>query len=208
MPMRTGVARGATMSVHPPPPSLSGRPLARAVAWPPPSDRLMCLHAPCQVQRSYEFVTNLAFGVTTLHNPSLDTLSGFADAELVRSGTTRRRVLWRVRGPLTRRLALLQGKSWGPACTRRAPLCTAPMGRRDVRSTRCRTRLTGCSSVYRARVRMRRTRLTLCDHSLQAYGAWSVKSYNQPCRYGAHACVSLVCASTTVDWGGGWRRGI
>ena len=40
-----------------------------------------------QVQRSYEFITNLAFGVTTMHNPSLDTLSGFVDAELVRSGT-------------------------------------------------------------------------------------------------------------------------
>ena len=42
-----------------------------------------------QVQRSYEFITNLAFGVTTLHNPSLDTVSGFADAELVRSGERR-----------------------------------------------------------------------------------------------------------------------
>jgi len=43
--------------------------------------------ARAQVQQSYEFVTNLAFGVTTMHNPSFDTLSGFADAELVRAGT-------------------------------------------------------------------------------------------------------------------------
>ena len=48
----------------------------------------MVAHA--QVQQSYEFVTNLAFGVTTMHNPSFDTLSGFADAELVRAGTSAR----------------------------------------------------------------------------------------------------------------------
>lgn len=38
------------------------------------------------VQQSYEFVSTLAFGVTTVHNPSLDTIVGFADAELIKAG--------------------------------------------------------------------------------------------------------------------------
>jgi hypothetical protein len=38
------------------------------------------------VQQSWQMLLNLAFGVTTLHNPSTNTLNHFADAELVRSG--------------------------------------------------------------------------------------------------------------------------
>jgi len=38
------------------------------------------------VHQSWEFVVNLAFGVTTMHNPSYDTVYGFTDAELVRAG--------------------------------------------------------------------------------------------------------------------------
>eukprot|EP00004_Rigifila_ramosa_P003768 TRINITY_DN1400_c0_g1_i1.p1 TRINITY_DN1400_c0_g1~~TRINITY_DN1400_c0_g1_i1.p1 ORF type:complete len:1126 (+),score=293.81 TRINITY_DN1400_c0_g1_i1:230-3379(+) len=38
------------------------------------------------VQQNWEFVANMAFGVTTMHNPSASTVNVFSDAELVRSG--------------------------------------------------------------------------------------------------------------------------
>jgi len=41
-----------------------------------------------KVVQNWQFVLNLAFGVTTMHNPSADTYSVFADAELVKSGRT------------------------------------------------------------------------------------------------------------------------
>lgn len=39
-----------------------------------------------KVVNSWEFLVNLAFGVTTLHNPSHPTLDVFIDVELVRAG--------------------------------------------------------------------------------------------------------------------------
>ena len=39
-----------------------------------------------KVQQSWEFVLNMAYGVTTVHNPSADTVAVFSDAELVKSG--------------------------------------------------------------------------------------------------------------------------
>lgn len=39
-----------------------------------------------KVVNSWEFLVNLGFGVTTLHNPSHPTLDVFIDAELVRAG--------------------------------------------------------------------------------------------------------------------------
>ncbi len=39
-----------------------------------------------KVQQSWQMLLNLAYGVTTLHNPSIDTLDHFEDAELVKAG--------------------------------------------------------------------------------------------------------------------------
>lgn len=39
-----------------------------------------------KVKADWEMFVNLAFGVTTMHNPSADTLSTLADAELIRAG--------------------------------------------------------------------------------------------------------------------------
>lgn len=92
------------------------------------------------VQQSWEFVVNLAFGITTMHNPSYDTVYGFSDLELVRSGLKI--------GP---RL-FLTGKI-----------------------------VYGAAGPYRVEVDdLQAARAALLR--LKSYGAWSVKSYNQPGR--------------------------
>ena len=92
------------------------------------------------VHQSWEFMVNLAFGVTTMHNPSYDTVYGFADAELVRAGL-----------------------KLGPRIFSTGTILYGAAG-----SYRCEI-----DDIDSARASLRR---------LKAYGAFSVKSYNQPCR--------------------------
>ena len=91
------------------------------------------------VQQSWEYLANLAFGVTTLHNPSYDTVDAFAEAELVRTGKL---------GP---RLFSTGTILYGADGTYRCEVNTLDDARENLRR-------------------------------LAAYGAWSAKSYNQPCR--------------------------
>eukprot|EP00002_Diphylleia_rotans_P030518 TRINITY_DN627_c0_g1_i1.p1 TRINITY_DN627_c0_g1~~TRINITY_DN627_c0_g1_i1.p1 ORF type:complete len:1120 (-),score=222.97 TRINITY_DN627_c0_g1_i1:83-3442(-) len=92
------------------------------------------------VKSSWEYLANLAFGVTTLHNPSSDTLATFADAEMVRSG-----------------------RKTGPRLFSTGTILYGAGG--DIRCE--------VNSIRDAQRAMKR---------LKAYGAWSVKSYQQPCR--------------------------
>eukprot|EP00735_Rhodelphis_limneticus_P002371 TRINITY_DN1321_c0_g1::TRINITY_DN1321_c0_g1_i1::g.20035::m.20035 TRINITY_DN1321_c0_g1::TRINITY_DN1321_c0_g1_i1::g.20035 ORF type:complete len:1153 (+),score=393.41,sp/Q3SGT4/TOLB_THIDA/27.36/5e-06,Amidohydro_5/PF13594.1/1e-11,Amidohydro_5/PF13594.1/5.1e+03,PD40/PF07676.7/1.3e+03,PD40/PF07676.7/1.7e+03,PD40/PF07676.7/2.8e+02,PD40/PF07676.7/0.00012,PD40/PF07676.7/24,PD40/PF07676.7/2.8e+03,PD40/PF07676.7/2.4,PD40/PF07676.7/2.4,PD40/PF07676.7/1.2e+04,PD40/PF07676.7/2.2e+03,PD40/PF07676.7/3.6e+03,Ami len=92
------------------------------------------------VQDSWEFDINLAFGVTTLHNPSADSLVVFADAELVKAGLKA-----------------------GP------------------RLFSTGTIIYGAEAVYRCEINsLEDARNALLR--LKAYGSFSAKSYNQPCR--------------------------
>lgn len=92
------------------------------------------------VEQSWEFLVNLAFGVTTLHNPSADTAAVFSDAELVQSG-----------------------KKIGPRIFSTGTVIYGGGG-----PLHCEI-----DSIEDARTALRR---------LKAYGAFSAKSYNQPCR--------------------------
>lgn len=92
------------------------------------------------VKQSWEFLVNLAFGVTTLHNPSADTASIFTDAELIKSG-----------------------KKIGPRIFSTGTIIYGAGG-----PLHCEI-----GSIEDARTAVKR---------LKAYGAFSVKSYNQPCR--------------------------
>jgi len=118
------------------------------------------------VQQSYEFVSTLAFGVTTVHNPSLDTIVGFADAELIKAGKKKK---------ITKVLLsclfftcylfffFCAGKKIGPR----------------IHTTG--TILYGADGTYRVEVTELEDALENLRR-LKAYGAWSVKSYNQQSR--------------------------
>jgi len=108
-------------------------------------------------------VVNLAFGVTTMHNPSYDTVYGFSDAELVRSGLKL--------GPrifLTG--TIVYGAGWFPSFFF--------FNHNQLKTTII---LVLKGGVYRCEIDdIEAARATL--RRLKAYGAFSVKSYNQPCR--------------------------
>jgi len=91
-------------------------------------------------QQDWEFVVSLAFGTTTLHNPSVDTLSSFTDRELV-----------------------LNGKKLAPRLFSTGSI------------------LYGAMLDLHCQIESLNDALTYLLH-LKEYGAWSVKSYNQPCR--------------------------
>lgn len=93
-----------------------------------------------KVKNSWEFLVNLAFGVTTLHNPSADTLSVFRDAEYVRAGA-------KVGPRIFSTGTIIYGAGSDIHC--------------DI------------SSVDDAKEFLLQ---------LKRVGAWSAKSYNQPCR--------------------------
>jgi hypothetical protein len=89
---------------------------------------------------NWQLLANLAFGVTTLHNPSASTISVFGDAELARAG---KRISPRIFSTGT----ILYGAG-GPI--------------------HCEIGTVNDALSFLKRV--------------QAFGAWSAKSYNQPCR--------------------------
>jgi hypothetical protein len=93
-----------------------------------------------KVKNSWEFYVNLAFGVTTLHNPSADTISIFRDAEYVRAGS-------KVGPRIFSTGQIIYGAGSEVHC--------------DI------------SSVDDAKEFLTQ---------LKRLGAWSAKSYNQPCR--------------------------
>lgn len=93
-----------------------------------------------KVKASWEFFANLAYGVTTVHNPSADTVSIFTDAELVRSG-----------------------KKLGPRIFSTGEILYGAGG----------THHCEISTVEDAKQYLK---------ALKEIGAWSVKTYNQPCR--------------------------
>ncbi len=91
-------------------------------------------------QKQWEYYANLAFGVTTMHDPSVNSEMAFSNAEMLRSG--------RMIGP---RLFSTGTILYGAEGDFKAPI----------------------NSLDDARATLRRT---------QAWGAFSVKSYNQPRR--------------------------
>jgi imidazolonepropionase-like amidohydrolase/Tol biopolymer transport system component len=91
-------------------------------------------------EKQWEYYANLAFGVTTSHDPSVNSEMAFSNAELIRSG--------RMAGP---RLFSTGTILYGADGDFKAPI----------------------NSLDDARAALRRTR---------AFGAFSVKSYNQPRR--------------------------
>lgn len=93
-----------------------------------------------KVKASWEFFANLAYGVTTVHNPSADTVSIFTDAELVRAG--------RKIGP---RIFSTGEILYGAGGTHHCEISTVEDAKQYLTA-------------------------------LKAVGAWSAKTYNQPCR--------------------------
>ncbi|MCC7506108.1 MAG: PD40 domain-containing protein [Saprospiraceae bacterium] len=91
-------------------------------------------------QKQWEYYANLAFGVTTMHDPSVNSESAFSNAEMLRTG--------RMVGP---RLFSTGTILYGAEGDFKAPI----------------------NSLDDARATLRRTK---------AWGAFSVKSYNQPRR--------------------------
>ena len=106
-------------------------------------------------------MVNLAFGVTTVHNPSYDTIYGFTDAELVRSGK-------KIGPRIFLTGTILYGASKISFFFFSFPFFQLLIFFFLVGYYRCEI-----YDLESARENLLR---------LKAYGAFSVKSYQQPCR--------------------------